>query len=149
MNGQLFRAGAIVVTPLLIVALTAMLQWLGFAMVSIFSHTRFPKRGLRVSERNLLISSAVVVLAWIAQIDPSLLAAKSHATQAGLVASAAQGSCASISDGMSSEEVRKKVGTPDETRSEEETRGPGAQVLVYRSSRCAVHMLDDRVNSIE
>ena len=36
----------------------------------------------------------------------------------------------------------------DEKRSDEETRGPGATIWIYRDSRCAVHMFDDKVEFI-
>jgi hypothetical protein len=58
-------------------------------------------------------------------------------------------SCASLEAGMTLDAVKKHLGAPDETRADEETRGPGATMLIYRNSRCAVHLLDDRVEFID
>lgn len=37
----------------------------------------------------------------------------------------------------------------DEVRDDEETRGPGAKMLVYRGSRCVVHLFEERVELVE
>jgi hypothetical protein len=50
---------------------------------------------------------------------------------------------------MASSEVKQRLGPPDETRNDEAIRGPGAAILVYRDSRCAVHLLDERVEFID
>jgi len=59
------------------------------------------------------------------------------------------GSCISVKTGQSEQKVRELLGEPDEIRSAEEVRGPGAQVWIYRDSRCAVHYLLGNVISIE
>jgi hypothetical protein len=66
-----------------------------------------------------------------------------------MIARPQKGSCASVAPGMSADEVKSRVGEPDEIRGDEETRGPGASMLLYRGSRCAVHLLDGKVEFIE
>ncbi|MFZ2490984.1 MAG: hypothetical protein WA208_05835, partial [Thermoanaerobaculia bacterium] len=63
--------------------------------------------------------------------------------------SVSRGSCATLSVGMTAAEVKSRMGEPDEARPNEETRGPGATTLIYRDSRCAVHLFDSRVDLIE
>ena len=58
-------------------------------------------------------------------------------------------SCVSVKTGQSEKKVREVLGSPDEIRSEEEVRGPGADVWIYRDSRCAVHYLAGSVISVE
>jgi len=93
----------------------------------------------------MLIGSAILAGAWLwsAPATPAL-------SKASVVAQHThKGSCASLSEGMSAAEVKSKLGDADETRSDEETRGPGATMLIYRDSRCAVHLLDDKIDLIE
>jgi hypothetical protein len=93
----------------------------------------------------MLAGSAILAAAWLwsAPATPALSKAAAMPTNT------PKGSCASLSDGMSAAEVKSKLGDPDETRSDEETRGPGATMMLYRGSRCAVHLLDDKVEFIE
>lgn len=124
--------------------------WLVFAIRSAFSSVRFPKQGWRRTEVQLAIGTGVLALAWIAQVDfRALLQTRQATTQASAVAAAPKTSCATLSAGMTAGDVRSRMGDPDETRSDEETRGPGTSILVYRSSRCAVHLFDDRVEFID
>jgi hypothetical protein len=58
-------------------------------------------------------------------------------------------SCATVANGDDEKTVRSHMGAPQEQRSEEELRGPGATVWIYRDSRCAVHFLDGVVESID
>ena len=57
-------------------------------------------------------------------------------------------SCALIEAGYSEAKVREKLGDPDEIRGEQELRGPGTNVWIYRDSRCAVHFFGNTVESI-
>jgi hypothetical protein len=66
-----------------------------------------------------------------------------------MIAAPSTGSCATIAEGMSAAEVKARMGEADETRNDEETRGPDASILIYRASRCAVHVLDGKVELIE
>ena len=94
----------------------------------------------------MLIGSAVLAGAWLFWTAPAAPAL----SKASVVSQRTpKGSCASLSQGMSANEVSAKLGDPDETRSDEETRGPGATMMLYRGSRCAVHLLDGRVDLIE
>lgn len=94
----------------------------------------------------MLVGSAILASAWLFWTAPATPAL----SKASVVSQhTPKASCASLSDGMSANEVKAKLGDPDETRSDEETRGPGATMMLYRGSRCAVHLLDDKVDLIE
>jgi hypothetical protein len=97
----------------------------------------------------MLAGSALLAGAWLwtAPATPALSKAAAMPQQS--KATTHRGSCASLTTGMSATEVKSKMGDADETRSDEETRGPGATMMIYRDSRCAVHLLDDKVEFIE
>jgi len=94
----------------------------------------------------MLIASAILAGAWLwsAAATPPLSKAAALPPQ-----SITKGSCASLEPGMTADKVKKHMGAPDETRADEETRGPGATILIYRNSRCAVHLLDERVEFVD
>jgi hypothetical protein len=97
------------------------------------------------SRRLMLIGSALLAIAWLAQIDMQRTPAVAKAS----MIAAPKGSCASIADGMTIAEVKSRVGEPDEVRDDGETRGPGAKMLVYRGSRCTVHLFEERVELVD
>ncbi len=99
----------------------------------------------------LAITTGLLAIGWGVAFDAqSLLNTKSEATQASAVAVRHhQGSCASIQNNMKADEVRKKLGQPDEVRNDEVVRGPGSTTFVYRDLRCAVHLFDDRVELVD
>jgi hypothetical protein len=96
-------------------------------------------------------STAVLAAGWLVAFDArSLVAAKSSVAEASTVAGIKhQGSCASIRNNMTAEDLKRLVGQPDEVRSEETVRGPGSATWVYRDMRCAVHLFDDRVELVD
>ena len=59
------------------------------------------------------------------------------------------GSCASVEVGSSADVVRVKLGKPNEIRSDERVRGPGAVTWLYSDSRCAVHMIESKVEFVD
>ncbi len=151
MNATINIAGRHVPWTLLLLAVAA-LQWLLFVAVSSFARAPQPKRGMRTSERNLIVSSGVLLLAWCVTFDAlTLFHVRSGATQASAMgeSSSTQASCASVVAQMSSSEVLAKVGKADEVRNDERTRGPGAETWLYKTSRCAVAMLDGKVEVVE
>jgi hypothetical protein len=115
------------------------------AFHSALSRAKFPKKGLRRSERILIASSVIAAVASLAVID---FRSRTAVAQASAVATS-QGSCASIGVGMLESEVTKRLGPPTERIVDEETRGPSAAVLLYKGSRCAVKTLDGRVELVE
>ena len=120
----------------------ALLQWAIVATISLVSR----------AQRKLIVSTLILAVAYGVVFHAGSLLSKPHARVAAasaLAATAAAGSCASVEAGMSAESVRTKLGKPNEVRSDEKARGPGAAIWVYRDSRCAVHMLDDRVELID
>lgn len=126
-----------------------LLQFAAVAIASFVSRSRFPHTGLRMPERLLLGSSLLLAAGFLMLLEPARLWRKSGARPSVAASFAPRISCASIAAGMTSAEVESKIGKPDRKVSEEETRGPGAQVFVYENSRCAVHLLDERVESVE
>jgi hypothetical protein len=127
-----------------------LLQLAVVALYSASSRARFPKKGLRRSERILIVSSAVAVVASLSQIDVrALWHPRAAVVQSSASATTSQGSCAIIDVGMAESEVTKRLGPPDQRIADEEMRGPGAAVLLYKGSRCAVKVFDGRVEVIE
>ena len=139
------------VTWMTLIAVGGSAIWLALALRSAFSRARFPKKGLRPQEKHLLAGSVVLALCWFAQIDyAALLRNNTRAAQASAIAtSTPKASCATLDVGMTAVGVKRRMGEPDEVRADEETRGPGASILVYRGSRCTVHLLDDRIEFVD
>jgi hypothetical protein len=136
----------------LIILTVATAQWLFFASSSAMSKAKFPKKGLRRSELLLIISSVVLAAGFAANIDASSLWQRDTITasaSAAATSNAPLASCATVAAGMTTAEVTSRLGQADETRSDEETRGPGTSILVYRGSRCAVHLFEGRVEFVD
>jgi hypothetical protein len=101
---------------------------------------------------NLLFSSAALALCWIIIFAaPVVVSAKpsTDTVEASMTGNIPKASCASLKVGMTAREVRDKMGDPDEVRREDETRGPGAEMLIDRGSRCAVHVFANKVEFID
>ncbi|MEO8034972.1 MAG: hypothetical protein ABI837_11125 [Acidobacteriota bacterium] len=126
------------------------IQWLGFLIVSFASRGEAASR-IRATERNLMISTAVLALGWIALfgMTPGFATGGPVSETSATPGLKSRGSCASIEAGMSASTVRERLGESDETRDDAATRGPGAQILIYRDSRCAVHLLEGQVEFID
>jgi hypothetical protein len=127
-------------------------QWLVFISISAFSRSKHPKSGLRTSEKNLLVSTGFLFVVWLAAFDAgALVSAKPKIDAAAAVTATAHGTatCAALQTGMKVSEVQTKLGKADEIRSDDNARGPGAVTWIYRDSRCAVHLLDDKVELVE
>src|SRR3954453_23512672 len=105
----------------------ALLQWLGGGGVGRFK--RMPK--------SLLVSTAILAIAYVNAFG---VRRDSAALRAAALPHHSVGSCASIEPGMAADDVRARMGKPYEVRDDGKTRGPGAVTLVYRDSRCAVHL---------
>lgn len=135
----------------LILVAVAVGQFFLFAAISAFSGARAPKKGMRGSERNLIISSLVMLGLWLVAFDVTALLKSQPKTTVAAAAtvSAAKGSCASITHDQHASDVTRILGEPDEKRSNEEVRGPGASIWVYKGSKCAVHLFDERVEFVE
>jgi len=93
----------------------------------------------------MLAGSAILAGAWLWSAPATPALSKAAVIQS----KTPKGSCASLTTGMSASEVKTKLGDPDETGSDEETRGPGATMMIYNGTRCAVHLLDDKIEFIE
>jgi hypothetical protein len=138
MNTSAFTAGGYEVTWAALIAFAAVAQWLVFMWSS--------------KKEKVLISTGAFALLWLVAFDGrTLLGWKSSAaTQAAMTSTrTARGSCSLITNEMAGTEVESRLGKPDEIRRNEEVRGPGAAIWIYRDSRCAVHLFDGKVEFIE
>ena len=142
---------SLTIARLLVIAGTA--QLLLFALISLVSWASVPKRGMRGSERNLAISAIVFLALWLAGFDVrafiNAFPGTPKAEASVLSSRRSSGSCALIARGMTAAQVQKKLGEPDERKSDEETRGPDSTIWIYRDSRCAVHLFDNKVEFVE
>lgn len=135
---------------LTVVMAVAAAQLLACALFSALSKSRFPKQGMRKPEKMLLVSAALAAVGSLALVDyGSLWKGSSKINAASVNATPSRGSCASVEPGMSKEQVTSRLGEPDETRSDEETRGPGAAMLIYNGSKCVVHVFDGKVEFVD
>lgn len=124
------------IDPKAFVIAGALLLWLLFVLLTLF----WP-RSKRGPALDVLTFAATLLLGFVWQ--------NTFYSRAKAAADAQKPVCSAISPGMHDTDVREKAGTPDRVLSEEETRGPGAEVWVYDKSRCAVHVLLDTVEYIE
>lgn len=134
---------------LLLVVAVGVAQWLLFALMAIFTGEKFPKKGLRGADRMLIVSSVILAAAWLAQIDYSALWKGNPKVSTASAVNQSRGSCATIANGMTVTEVKKRMGEPDRSTPDEETRGPGAVTLYYEGSRCSVHVFDGTVEFVD
>jgi hypothetical protein len=133
---------------LLAVVVVAVVQWLVVALIAMTTREKFPKKGLRGIDRTLVASSIVLAIGFLAQLDYSSWWRRSTPV-ANASVTVSRGSCATVAEGMTVADVKKRMGTPDRMTPDEETRGPGAVTLVYESSRCSVHVVGGRVEFVD
>jgi hypothetical protein len=138
MNATAFTTSGYEVSWAAIIVTVAVAQWLAFVWSA--------------KKQKILISTGVFIAMWLVAFDGRALVGwkSAAATQASAVTSrATRGSCSMITNEMTGAEVESRLGKPDELRKNEEVRGPGAAIWIYRDSRCAVHLFDDKVEFIE
>lgn len=97
--------------------------------------------------KQMLFGTAALAFGWIIAFGTPLRE-KKPATEAAIIPGSSA-SCAAIRTGMTAAEVRAATGQPDEVRDEEAIRGPGSTAWIYKGSRCAVHLTDDKVELVE
>lgn len=116
----------------------ALAQWLVVVLISLFK--RMPK--------SLIASSLILAAGYVNAFG---MRRESTALKASVLPqhSESGGTCAVIEPGMTSEAVKARMGKPSEVRDDGKIRGPGAATWVYRDSRCAVHLLDEKVELVE
>lgn len=136
-----------------VVAAVAVLQWLVFAGISSFSRRPWSKKlTMRRQEKMLIGSSAVLFIAWMVAFDGwRFLIGRSspRAVEASAVKTKQTGSCATLDTGMTAAVVEQRMGKPDQIRADEEIRGPGAVTWLYNGSRCAVHLIEGKVEFVD
>lgn len=135
--------GGVHLTWQMLLAGFAAAQWAIVALIALVAPVRVRKA--------LAISTAVFAAGWLFAFDvASLFGNKTNAAEASAVgATTRQGTCALIQNDMTAEDVRKKIGQPDEIRNDDAIRGPGSATYVYRDLRCAVHLFDDKVELVD
>ncbi|HEX9162882.1 MAG TPA: hypothetical protein VF980_14350 [Thermoanaerobaculia bacterium] len=143
-----FNAFGLTLTIASVVAAAAILQWLVMLVATLLSREKLPTSGLRAADTRLVVSSVILALAWIG-VFSSGHAAAANTTEAAMTTGKTHGSCAAVGTDMAANVVKQKVGDPDEIRSDEQTRGPGAVIWIYKDSRCAVHIVDDKVEFVD
>lgn len=148
MNTNLTIAGLSLTIATIVLAVAAA-QFVLVALSTLLSREKLPRTGIRSADRRLAISAAVLALTWTGVFSASTSAPKAAHAQASMAGTTVHDSCSSIEEGISADVTWTKLGKPDEVRPDEETRGPGAKIWIYRQSRCAVHMLDDQVEFID
>jgi hypothetical protein len=135
-----------------VVVTAVFVQWLVFATRSMFSRAKLPKgQKMRSSELHLLISGAVLLAGWVAVFVMPMLAGAMPAKTAKASAAGAtsHATCASVTPGQNAADIETSLGKPDEKLNDETVRGPGATTWLYRDARCAVHVLDGKVDFVE
>jgi hypothetical protein len=114
--------------------------WLLSLLAAIVSRVPKKSKDLRRVDVFVLMMTLVFVTTWsIAILHKSKPANGSAPVQ----------SCVLIEVGQTERKVREILGDPNEIRPEEELRGPGSDLWIYRSSRCVVHFLGETVISVE
>ena len=108
------------------------------------------KKGVRFRRCDVLalVTTIAFGASWAAVLLwPSETKAETRVTAK--ATSSGGAACATIDVGDTEAEVRKRLGAPAQTRDEQDLRGPGAAAWIYPDSRCAVHMLAGKVESVE
>lgn len=123
-----------------IVALAALAQFVALAVLTMMS---------RAKPLFLAASSGVFAVAWIVIFALALPSKKTASVAADAGGSSKAFGCLAVDKGMNGGIVEQKAGKPDEKRSDEDTRGPGASIWIYRDARCSVHMLGEKVEFVE
>ena len=103
-------------------------------------------RGFRAAQVVAMLTTLAFAVIWSRALFNDGSASTSAKTEA---ARAAGASCASVEPGQAEESIRARLGEPSEVKDEAELRGPGAKAWVYRDSRCAVHLLEGVVESVD
>ena len=135
-----------------VLAAAAVIQWLVFVAISIFAPPVKPKKGPRPPDIRFALSSAVLgILSFVAFDGMSLVRFKSTttATTAAVTPAASHASCAAVKPDLTAAQLESVLGKPDEIRPNDDVRGPGATLWIYRDARCAVAVFDDRVELTE
>jgi hypothetical protein len=102
------------------------------------------------AKKPLIVTTAALLIAWLIGFDAkSLLKSQPKAVEASTIGKTHAETCVSIQTGMNADEVRRKLGQPDEIRNDEKVRGPSAAAWIYRDMRCAVHIADNKVELVD
>ncbi len=147
-----FMSGIRLHWPVILLAVI-LLQWIIFVVMSLASRAQAPRSGMRGSERKLVVSTLVLVIGYgvVFHAESLLPRSRPKVDEASVAAGTGggSGSCASVDVGSSDNVVRTKLGKPNEIRSDEKVRGPGAVTWLYHDARCAVHIIEGKVEFVD
>ena len=157
MNGTAFVLMNHAVTWAGAIAAVAIVQWLVFAMMSLLSKpVKVPLKGKpaprKIDGRLIAGSLVFAALSFVAFDGMALVRWKASpdVSEASAVAARpSRASCAVVAPEMTAAQLEAKLGKPDEIRPNEDVRGPGATLWIYRDSRCAVALFDGVVEMTE
>lgn len=124
--------------------MTALIVAAGWA-VTLLVAIAVPRKAAKPAHLAVALATVAFAAIWSAPLLPS----SSPAAKRMEPKSSAGASCATVDAGQTEQAVQARLGEASEVRSEEELRGPGAKVWIYRQSRCAVHLLDGLVESVD
>lgn len=130
------------IDPKALLLIAAFVPWILSVLTAMFRRTRNGKRPVG-PDVAVVFTSLLVFGAWYMQFEQPRAADDAATTTA--VAAAPPGACDSIRTGMKIPDVESRLGKPDRVESEDEVRGPGAQVYLYDGSQCSVHLITDTV----
>lgn len=131
------------VTPLTAALAIAGALWVLTLLAGILSWEK-GRGAVRKTDIVVLVVSVIAGGIWMFALMPRTAGAAPEAGGRKRTAT-----CALVEVGQTEEQVKARLGEPDEIRGEEELRGPASNVWIYRDSRCAVHFFGNRVESIE
>jgi len=117
----------------------AVLQWLVF-----WARLLFRRGDTRRAETPFLFSTLLAAIVWMAV---GLQAEMKHEPRA--TKTIQTRGCAALREGMSTADAYAAMGDPTRVVSEADTRGPGAEALVYDDARCVAHVLGGKVHSVD
>ena len=130
----------------------AIVQWLLFMAIAIISPPPKPRKGPRPADTRLIVSSVLLgVLSFVALDGLSLVhsGTTTPAATAAVVPTASHATCAAVAPDMSAAQLEARLGKPDEIRPNDDVRGPGAALWIYKDARCAVALFDNKVELTE
>lgn len=123
--------------------------WLVLALMGAVSIARSSESASPLTVSMKLLAGATIFLAIVVVIvmrSPATDESVSNPTATGFSGGR---TCASVSAGMSSAEVKALLGEPGEVVDAEDVRGPGAERWVYGGDRCRIHFIDGSVTFVE
>ena len=141
----MINIGAFAISPTTAVMAAIAVSWLLAVLLAAILPAKKKLDGLRRVDLFVVVLTIAFGIAWFAGIVYPMKQER-RTTRA---ATKRERSCVSVEAGQTESKVRALLGEPDEIRPEEDVRGPGSDVWIYRDSRCAVHTMMGTVIAVE